>query len=142
MSTTRPDLQAGFSLISAIFLVVVLAALGAVMVRFSNVQQLASVEDVEAARVHHLALSAADYGIFQIFQNGGACPASVNRSFAGGYAATVVCSAAGPYSEPSGASTVYALVVTACNRPAAGGCPGTPDGLTYVERRVTLTIVR
>jgi len=142
MSTTRPDRQAGFSLISAIFLVVVLGFLGLAMVRFASVQQLASATDAESARLLHLAQSAADHGVYQVFQNAGSCPSSVNLSFPGGYAATVACAASGPFSEPGGALTVYALVVTACNRPAAAACPGSTDGLTYVERQVRLTVSR
>jgi MSHA biogenesis protein MshP len=139
---THRERQFGFSLVSAVFLLVVLAALGVFMLRFSNVQHMSSARDVEAAKVYRLALAGADYGAFQVLQGGGVCPVSVTLPFPGGYATTVNCAAAGPYAEPGGAVSVYSVTATACNRPASGACPGTPDGLTYVERQVHLMLSR
>lgn len=142
MSIIRHNSQVGFSLISAIFLLVVLASLGVVMVRFSNVQHMTSAQDVEGARVYRLVQGGVDYGVYQVLQNGGACPASVNLSFSGGYAATVNCALEGPYAEPGGSVSVYTITSTACNQPASGGCPGVPNGLSYVERRVSAVLTR
>lgn len=44
--------QVGFAAIAAIFLVVVLAALGAFMVTFSNTQQLTSAQDLQGTRAY------------------------------------------------------------------------------------------
>ena len=44
--------QQGFAAIAAVFLVVVLAALGAFMVTFSNTQQLTSAQDVQGSRAY------------------------------------------------------------------------------------------
>ncbi|MCM8580609.1 MAG: hypothetical protein NFV56_14210, partial [Candidatus Accumulibacter sp.] len=44
--------QGGFALVSAIFLLVVLAALGAFMLTFSNTQQLTSAQDVQGSRAY------------------------------------------------------------------------------------------
>lgn len=133
--------ERGFTLISAIFLVTAMSALGAFMLRFYNAQQLGSYQDVEAAGVYQAALAGADYGAFQALRSG-ICAASVNVAFPGGYVATVACAASGPYAEPAGNVTVYRLRSLACNKPLAGACPGTPDGIAYVERGVGLTVSR
>jgi len=50
-SQSRPaHRQHGFAAIAAIFLVVVLAALGAFMVTYSNTQQLTSAQDIQGSR--------------------------------------------------------------------------------------------
>jgi MSHA biogenesis protein MshP len=136
--------QIGFSLISAIFLIVVLSALGTYMLRFTSESNMAGVLDLEGARGYQAARAGSDYGIYQVLQ-GGACGSS-NLSFpdAGlsGWAVTVLCTSVGPYPDGvSGANiTLYHVVSTACNRPLAGACPGTPDGRSYVERRLTTSI--
>ncbi|NJD08353.1 MAG: agglutinin biogenesis protein MshP [Methylococcaceae bacterium] len=140
--------QSGFSLLTAIFLVVVLGFLGLFMVRFSGVQQLTSVQDLEAARALQLAQAGAESAAYSVLQGGAACsPATTsNLSFPGtglaGWVATVSCSRLGSYTDLGSGVSVFRIVSTACNRPASGGCPGSADGLTYVERRVSVTIAR
>lgn len=133
--------ERGFSLIAAIFLLVVLSSLGAFMLRFSNVQQMTALEDVEGARIFHLAQAGADYWAYQVLQAGAGCAGTpVNPPFPGAYAITIQCHAAGPFAQSGSTIAVYQIVANACNGPVAGACPGNPDGLTYVERQFSLTI--
>jgi MSHA biogenesis protein MshP len=154
MSTMRPELRrrfesafphhpsVGFTLIAAIFLLVVLSALGVYLVRFSSAQQVGSAQEAIGAQVYQAALAGADYGAYQAVA-GGACGTG-NLSFPGsrlnGVAATVSCTSAGPYSESGLTMSIYTIVSVACNRPSGGACPGVPDGFSYVERRVSLSL--
>ena len=55
--------QRGFAAIAAIFLVVVLAALGGFMLTFSNTQQLTSAQDVQGSRAYWAARAGLEWGI-------------------------------------------------------------------------------
>jgi len=54
--------QRGFSVIAAIFLLVVLAALGAFMLTFSTVQQTTGTQDLQGARGYQAARSGVEWG--------------------------------------------------------------------------------
>lgn len=79
MSIMRPDqkyiLQRqrfasahGFALVSAIFLLVVLAALGAFMVSFSTVQHATSAQDMNGSRAYQAARSGMEWGAYQVMR--------------------------------------------------------------------------
>ncbi len=55
--------QRGFAAIAAIFLVVVLAALGGFMLTFSNTQHLTSAQDVQGSRAYWAARAGLEWGI-------------------------------------------------------------------------------
>ena len=59
---TDPHDQHGFAVIAAIFLVVVLAALGGFMVTFSNTQQLTSAQDLQGSRAYWAARAGLGWG--------------------------------------------------------------------------------
>lgn len=59
--------QNGFAAIAAIFLVVVLASLGAYMLTFSNTQQLTSAQDVQGTRAYWAARAGLEWGVAGIF---------------------------------------------------------------------------
>jgi MSHA biogenesis protein MshP len=147
--------QRGFSLVTAIFLLVVLAGLGAAMVTFFTVQQQSSTLDVLSARGYQAARAGIDWAAFQIVQSSVAAP----PAGAGGFAATcqagvtsssvavagtlagfspvlVACTAA---SVVENANTVWMYSVTA----TASGVNGAPAGApNYVERQMTVTIAQ
>ena len=58
--------QHGFAAIAAIFLVVVLAALGGFMLTFSNTQQLTSAQDVQGSRAYWAAQAGLEWGIASV----------------------------------------------------------------------------
>jgi len=78
MSTPRYA-QAGFTIVTAVFLLVVLATLGAFMVSISGVQHQTSSFAVQGSRAYHAAKSGIEWGIYQAFNNtAAACGAAPN----------------------------------------------------------------
>ena len=142
-------LQRGFSLVTAIFLLVVLSALGAMMLTFFSAQQQSSALDVLGTRAYQAARAGVEWGAFHVIRSavadGGAyaaaClpgPANSPVLTLGGtlksFNVVVACQATA-YSEASSTVTVYQLTSTS----KYGGQPGQAD---YVERVVDATIAR
>lgn len=118
--------QSGFAIVSAIFLIVALAALGAFMVSFSNTQHLTAAQDVQGSRAYWAAKGGIQWAAGSIIANG-ACPAP-NPAFTDGFSVNVGCSSLN-YEEGGKTSTIYWLTSTA----TAGGAVGSS---VYVERQV------
>lgn len=138
-------IQSGFSIVTAIFLLVVLSALGAFIVSVSGVQHVSQVYDVQGARAYQAARAGIEWGLHQVLQGGGSCAASASfvPAAIAEFTVTVGCSASASTNEgdPAVTVTVYSLTATACNQPAASACPGTP-GANYVERQLQATVSR
>lgn len=126
----------GASLITAIFLLVVLAGLGVAMVSLSTSQQKSSAMDVVGARAYLAARAGAEWGVYRVLRGGGACG---NNTF-------IMPSGSGTL-EPFTVAVVCNSVVqfgierrqvtaTACNQTAAcGNLTNAPD---YVQRVVAV----
>lgn len=71
----------GFSLVSAIFLMVVLVILGVSLVTISSVQHTATAQQLQAARATYAARAAAEWAAAQA-GTGGWCAAPTTTSFA------------------------------------------------------------
>jgi MSHA biogenesis protein MshP len=159
MSTTCPDAtrrpaRRGFTLVSVLFVLVVLTALGAALAQISLRQQLGSAAEIEAARALQGARAGLEWAAFQVLRNP-APPAAAPACFAAtsfnpggidGITVTVSCSrtpASGTVSDGADQLAFYELVANACNVPSGGACPagGTPAA-TYVERQLTWRVVR
>lgn len=124
--------QGGFAIVSAIFLLVALAALGAVMVTFSNTQHLTSAQDVQGSRAYWAAKGGVQWAAASIVA-AGACPASpIPLALAAGFAVVVTCQS-NAYVDGATPRTVYWITATA----SAGGPIGSA---TYVEREVQALI--
>lgn len=126
--------QRGFSIVSAIFLLVVLAALGAFMVTFSTVQHTTSAQDIQGARAYQAARTGIEWGAYQALRNS-SCAASTSLNPGGtlsGLAVTVQCR--GPYTYTEGGNSVklYQLTATASQ--------GTLGSASYVERQLQATV--
>ena len=118
----------GFAIVSAIFLLVALAALGAFMVMFSNTQHLSSAQDIQGSRAYWAAKGGVQWAAGFIIANGGVCPASPSTpAFGDGFTVTVTCSD-NTYREGQN-RRVYRIIATA----TAGGPVGS---LNYIERQV------
>ena len=118
--------QGGFAIVSAIFLLVALAALGAFMLMFSNTQHLTSAQDIQGSRAYWAAKGGVQWAAGFIVVNN-ACPVG-NPAFTDGFAVAVTC-AANAYVEGVSTKTVYWVTSTA----SAGGVAG---NAAYVERQV------
>ena len=149
--------QKGFAILSAIFILVVLASLGAYVMTISSAHHIGSALDVEGSRALQAARAGMDWGIASAvntpttFGTGGDCKTglrSVNLTTGAGgdFAAlsgntvTVTCSGTS-YTDGANSLYSYALTATACNQPNAGACPNTATpGINYVERRLTVQV--
>jgi MSHA biogenesis protein MshP len=127
------NLQYGFSLISAIFLLVVIAALGTFAVTISTTQQQSAALDVLGARAYQASRAGIEWGAYQVLQNGG-CPAASQVLAAmpntlANFRVQVDCLST-PVSEASATVTMYQLTSNA----SQGTTPN------YVERQMSVTL--
>lgn len=127
-----PGRQQGVALVAALFLLVVLATLGAVAVRLSTVQHHTVSLTLQSARAFQAAQSGIEYAAYRALS--GSCSAASFTYAEGGlngFRVDTAC-AATSHAEGTGATTVYALQAF-----AAAGTYGTPD---YVSRRMRATV--
>lgn len=132
-----PLRQSGVSLITAIFLLLLFAALAAYMASLSGSANTTSAQDVGAQRAYYAAQAGIEWGAYQVtVPVAPACVAStVLPAPIDGFTVTVTCTVYGPYTESGGTFRLYRLVSTAVNS-AALGTPG------YAERQVVATVSR
>lgn len=132
----------GFAIVSAIFILVVLAALGAFILSVSSQQQIGSALDVQGARAYQAARAGIEWGLYQQLQGGVDCPAGdfvPPAATLAEFTVSVTCVAT---ADPAGhgGPVVRVLTATACNQPHAGACPNTVNpGAHYIERRLQVT---
>jgi len=132
--------QRGFSLITAIFILVILTVLGAAMVTFSTVQHTTVAMDIQSARAYQAARAGIEWGAYEALKVPGfnctgtpftlTFPAGTTLS---GFTTTVVC---GVTNHTEGANSVDLFVLTST---ATSGVANTPD---YVSRQVSARIAR
>ena len=139
----------GFTMMSMLFILVVLAALGTALASLSQRQQLGSAGELAAAKAYQAALAGLEWGSYQILAGGGqpGCFGTSNIGLPGqlsDFSVTVSCSrtpASGAVSDGDQSLAFYVLVATACNLPAAGSCPGSSNSQpAYVERQLSRTL--
>ena len=128
----------GFAIITAIFILVVLAVLGAFMVNVSTNQHIGSALDVQGVRAYQAARAGIEWGLYQKLI-GSACVSSTSFSptatTLAGFTVTVTCTAT--TDVPNGGPTVYTITSTACN--ATAPCPSASPSSLYIERRLDVT---
>ena len=144
----------GFSLVTGIFLLVILAALGAFMVVFTGLQQNTVQTDVLGVRAYYAARAGANWAMFRALdpdnniapgaaafvtcaQASGTIAAGSLGGSLGPFAVSIGCTDT-PASEGNRTLHIYEITATACNQAA---CPGTP-GINYVERNVVVTVAK
>jgi len=149
MSAMFRKRSGGFSLISAIFLLVVVTLLGAYVATLSSSQHIAEALDVEGARAYQAARAGVDWSAWQILQapaggfrtscDGATYAAPFSQALAGlpgtlsGFAVQVQCGSAAT-TEAGVNIRVYRLTVTASK--------GNLGSLFYVERQLQATLER
>lgn len=142
LNLAKCRVQTGFAAIAAIFLVVVLAALGAFMVTFSNTQQLTSAQDVQGSRAYWAARAGLEWGIGSVATSVSvppACPASpttLSTAFDGGFTVTVTCLRT-DFAEASATANRYLYRLSAVAVSA-----GSPGGVGYSERNLSAIMER
>jgi len=144
---TRRRVNRGFSLVTAIFLLVVLSALGAYMVVFTGQQQTALQVDVLGVRAYYAARAGSEWALFRAIDPDNsigpppafaACPSGTINTLGGSlspFTVVVTCTSS-DHTESTRNIRVYEITATACNNatctPAAG----------YVERQIVITVAK
>jgi MSHA biogenesis protein MshP len=137
-----------------LFVLVVLAALGAALANMSMRQHMGSAAELAAARAVQAARAGVEWAAFQVLRSPGpagvapACFASTSFALAGlsDFTVTVNCTrtpGTGTVSDGASNLVFFELVATACNAPSGGTCPSTASlSETYVERQLSWTVMR
>jgi MSHA biogenesis protein MshP len=138
--TLKQKIQQGFSLVTAIFLLVVLSTLGAMMAAFFSTQQQSSALDVMGSRAYQAARAGIEWAAFNVSQqpSGAGCTGISTPLFAAGtlaadlapFTVNLTCAAV-PAVEGTTPIVVYDITSIA----NFGGAAGSPD---YVERVINV----
>jgi MSHA biogenesis protein MshP len=135
-----PCRQSGVSIVTAIFLLVVLSMLGTAIVTVSTSQHQGSALDLLGSRAYEAARSGVEYGLYR--SRSGDCPPVRTFGFAAStlapFIVTVQC-VSNPTAGMAGKLDQISITATACNQPSGGVCPNAaPASADYVQRVVTV----
>ncbi len=125
----------GFALMSAVFLLVVLALLGAMIVALSTTQHVGQARDLFGSRAYFAARAGIEWGVYAALRNNACAPSATLPPLAGsaqGFSVNVVCTVSGPFDEGGTMVRVYKLTSTATR-----GAAGAPD---QVERQLQAVV--
>lgn len=121
--------QSGFSIVTAIFLVVILSMLGAFMLTISNAMHISSAQDIQGSRAFRAARAGIEWGVAGVKASATACYATNPTTLALEDFTVVVTCSVRSYDEGGTTRYIFWLEATA----SAGGAVGS---LGYVERTV------
>lgn len=152
----------GVALVTAIFLLVVLAGLAVAIVSVTTSQQAGGIKDVQGLRAYQAAKAGVEWALYTALRSGPlpatylspattlgcvASPTAVH-SFSmptgttlAAFTVTVTCTAAsagiagGTGTDPT--TGHFRITSTACNEPVNKACPNANPGPDYVERSIT-----
>lgn len=131
--------QRGVSLIMAVFLIVILAALAVYLMQVSTLQHGASLVDLNGSNGYHAARAGVEWAALRTRNDPGYCPAggsSDGLALGGelsGFAVTVQC-ARSSHDEAGTTINLYQITSTAS--------VGAPGAINRVERQIRATIAR
>lgn len=128
--------QAGFSIVMAIFILVVLSLLGSYMVKLSGVQHATSVFAVQGARAYQSARAGIGWAVARV-HNGGGCgdvTAASPLSFAdiNGFSVSLTCTS---QSFSEGVDTIIVYKMSALSE------FGSYNSASYISRKIEVSIV-
>ncbi|MCJ7602049.1 MAG: hypothetical protein MUO63_11195 [Desulfobulbaceae bacterium] len=125
MSTRdRLQNQSGFALVSAIFILVVLGAMGAFMLTMSGVQSRTAIFAIRGAQAYHAARSGIEWGIYSVCSN--------TSLTVEGFTVTVTCTDLGSFTEGIDTFNIYRLTSTAQS--------GSYGSIDYVQRTMVADV--
>lgn len=128
--------QSGFATIAAIFLIVVLAALGGFMVTFSNTQHLTAAQDVQGSKAYWAARGGLEWALVAIPPASAAtsaCTVTAPPTAIDGFNITINCTK-NTYTVGAGTEAVYAIESIASI--------GTVGSVGYIERSVGASVCK
>ena len=128
--------QAGFSIVMAIFILVILSLLGGYMVKLSGVQHAASINVIQGARAYQAAKAGIGWAMSRI-STGGVCSDITSASplsftDINGFSVTLTCSSQ-TFSEGTDAPVVYNI--------SALSQFGAYNSANYISRKIEVSIV-
>jgi MSHA biogenesis protein MshP len=144
---SRAPFQRGFSLVSAIFLLVILSALGVFMLSISTMQHTTSAQDLQGSKAYQAAKAGIEWGVYQIMTPENsiaplavvtpyACPATTPLPALGGalagFTVTVGCQPLSTFVEGGNTVRVYRLTSMASM--------GVPTKTSYIERSMSASV--
>jgi MSHA biogenesis protein MshP len=143
--------SAGGGIVTAIFLLVVLAGLGVALVSIFTSQQQAIALDEQGVRAGQAARAGIEWGLFHRLRDT-ACadeltyPVALSGNVLGGFAVFVHCKQAGKPEErpvspdPDARLERWIIRATACAPAVAGACPDRSSNPDYVRRVIEVQI--
>lgn len=135
----RRQAQGGMLLPVALFLLVVMAAMGAYAMRLVVLANATSSQDIQGARAYQAALAGQQWMAYQLYQPDTSppamqsCPATTTLTI-NGYSVTVSCSSLSEVDRGNQNVNIYEVTSR-----ASRGSANTPE---YTERQVTVTLSR
>jgi MSHA biogenesis protein MshP len=130
--------QQGFLLPAAIFILVILAGLGAYALNITSVQQSTSLQDTQGTRAYQAARAGVEWAAYQVLNPGDTalvnCPASPTVLNIDNFVVTVTCSRSADFNEQGSDHTIAMYDITST---ANFGVVGT---LNFIERQIQLTV--
>lgn len=138
--------QAGVGLVTAIFLLVVLAGLGVASVTLFTSQQAGANLDLEGAKAYQAARAGIEWGLYEQLRHG-RCAATNSFGFPatsvlGSFRVTVSCQAIADLKDADGNPLMrWRIGAVACNQPVNGTCGQYVNNHPeYVQRRLEVEI--
>jgi MSHA biogenesis protein MshP len=125
----------GFAILSAVFLIVVLALLGSMIVNLSAAQHIESSRDLLGSRAYFAARAGIEWGIYQALRAGNCAAATTLPALAGsaqGFTVQVACASSGPFDEGGVNVMVYKVTSTATI--------GTRGLIDYADRQLEAVV--
>lgn len=127
--------QRGASIISAIFMLLLFAALAAFMATLSSTANVTSAQDVQGARAYQAAQAGLEIGLYNVLVSPGTGCTFPAPPAIEGFTIVLSCASDGPYTESGATFRIYRLTSLA-QTSAALGSPG------FVEREVSGSVSR
>ena len=130
--------ECGFASIVAIFLLVVMAAMGSFMLTFSNTQQLTSAQDIKGSQAYWAARAGLEWGMGSVIRQPSKTVECADlpdklTGFDGGFTVDVTCKKS-VYTEGVKNIKIFSITSIANNNPAM------PGNVGFVERSVSASI--
>lgn len=124
--------QSGFTLISALFLLVVVSGLAAYMVNLATAQHTSNALSIQHARAYYAAISGLEWAAFEIRSNPGSCPAVPTSFNADGFTITLSACTRSTVTESGISDELYDITVDAMS--------GSFGDIGFVSRSIRATL--
>ena len=126
--------QGGFSIVMAIFILVVLGLLGGYMVKLTGVQHATSTYAVQGARAYQAARAGIEWGLYKLLKDGSCVASSViTLPDINGFSVTLSCVNSPTYTEGADSHVLYKI--TALSE------YGAYNSANYISRNIEVSIV-